>query len=692
MTLQIFVSGWPGWPGWLGCLAAAIPAQWNPPTADSVNAPSDDRLLTCAKSELAALRRAYDESSVIVTRRVREAEASLSRPVVFPPRGGQHNQWYQCDPCQFGLTTVDPTHHRCTRCKKVYSGEPYDDVIFSRVHHGNLARATNSAWAFRLTGENKFAEDTAKILIGYAERYEKYPYHLASRRKRGRSGGHLMEQTLTEASSMINRILPAFDLVRATLDAAARRKVIDHLLRPMLRNIAKHKAGRSNWQSFHNAAMFLGGALAGDAEFMRRAIFDSKHGFLFQMHASVSSEGMWFENSWGYHFYTLNALVSLAESARYCGIDLWGHPRLRKMFTLPAQYTMADGRLPRFGDDVNSSVSRARYLFETANSVLSKAEIRSALPSHPSWNSIRYGRSLERRAEPRRTSAVFRGAGHAILRTAGEGGLTAALTFGPFGGFHGHFDKLSFVWYGFANELGVDPGRARSQAYRLPIHKLWYRGTIAHNAVMVDGAPQQPAAGELLAFEQNDEFVAVVARCTKAYPGVVHTRCLVLTADYLVVLDRLASSAAHRFTWIYHDRGTTVACAQADAAPETPLGLSGEEFLDLQGSGTAAAEIVARFVGPKVTTTLRLAAGPGTQIHRGTGVGASVIDRVPLLIVERRGKIVEFAAILTPSTPEHPTAVTGISGGTSAVTVRAGARVDKITWSSANTIRVRRGR
>ena len=37
-------------------------------------------------------------------------------------------------------------------------------------------------------------------------------------------------------------------------------------------------------------------------------------------------------------------------------------------------------------------------------------------------------------------------------------------------------------------ELGVDPGRARSQAYRLPIHTGWYKATVGHNAVLVDGA------------------------------------------------------------------------------------------------------------------------------------------------------------------------------------------------------------
>ena len=33
----------------------------------------------------------------------------------------------------------------------------------------------------------------------------------------------------------------------------------------MVENIGRARRGKSNWQSFHNAAMFAGGALLGDA-------------------------------------------------------------------------------------------------------------------------------------------------------------------------------------------------------------------------------------------------------------------------------------------------------------------------------------------------------------------------------------------------------------------------------------------
>ncbi len=80
------------------------------------------------------------------------------------------------------------------------------------------------------------------------------------------------------------------------------------------------------------------------------------------------------------------------------------------------------------------------------------------MPATPSWESIRFARSLGATPTSKQESVVFRGAGHAILRATGAAGLTVAFTFGPYGGFHGHFDKLSFVWYGF--------GKERAEIYR----------------------------------------------------------------------------------------------------------------------------------------------------------------------------------------------------------------------------------
>ncbi|MBL7153898.1 MAG: alginate lyase family protein [Phycisphaerae bacterium] len=636
-------------------------------------AEAEHPFIACTQEELARLRRAYrgagpeQKTAALIVRR---ADPFIKDPkaVFFPPRGGQHNQWYQCTDCELGLKTMNATKHRCPKCKKVYSGPPYDDVIFSRQHRTNLNHMLLAAWSYAITGREKYAERAAEVLLGYAERYTKYPYHSASRETKSswgaRAGGHLFEQTLTEASNLASLIAPAYDLIydSKVLSKADHKKIRGDLLLPMLRNIDKNKAGKSNWQSWHNAAMLTAGALVGDEAWVRKAIDDPKNGFRHQMEISVSKDGMWYENSWGYHFYTLKALAITAEGARRLGIDLWEDPTFKKMFTLPAQYAMVRDKLPRLGDDVSSSLNAGGSFWEAPYQAYRDAAILPLLSRTPCLESILFGRRIQRRpAAALLGSKVFTGAGHAILRTEGKGALTAAMTFGPYGGFHGHFDKLSFVFYGHGQELGYDPGRAASQAYRLPIHTKWYKATIGHNTVLADGKSQQPAAGKLELFAANPKCAAAVASCSAAYPGVKHKRLLLMTETYLLVLDRLTADKATRFDWLYHNEGSRILTDLATQPADIAADFTGAEYIQNILRAATDNPVRLKFIDERVSTHLTMDAQPGTRVILGDGPGSSVTHRVPLTMITRSGTDVTFAAVLEPVKPGAKPHVTNVS-------------------------------
>src|SRR5664280_1775054 len=170
---------------------------------------------------------------------------------------------------------------------------------------------------------------------------------------------------------------------------------------------------------------------------------------------------------------------------------------------------MADGSLPRFGDAVQDSPAR-QGVNAKAYAVYKDDRLLSVLPSEANWDGIVLDIDpTTKTGKQQCASKLIPGAGHAILATNGPGKLTAAISFGPYGGFHGHFDKLSFVLFGFGEELGVDPGRSSSQAYRLPIHTQWYKASTGHNVVLVDGSSQQEAEGKCLAYKSSDSYTAV---------------------------------------------------------------------------------------------------------------------------------------------------------------------------------------
>ena len=417
--------------------------------------------------ELARLRKAYHGEGAeqrVVAELVARADRASQSPVGFPPRGGQHNQWYQCDTCQIALKMIDPAHHQCPNCQKIYTGEPYDDVIFSHTHNGNLQNMVTAAWAYAITGKPTYADFARSVLLGYAERYTNYPYHAAnlSQDAQGnRSGGHLFEQTLNEAAAFARTIGPAYDLIYDWdgLSQDDHATIRDGLLVPMLKNIARNTAGKSNWQTWHNAGIPRGWRSAGRRGLGRGPSAIPRTVSFSRCRRPSRPKACGTRTAGVTTSTRCRPWCEIVETARRLKIDLWSHPALKKMFTVALDYTMPNGRFPRFGDDTDTSISGVAGHLEFAYREYQDPAMLPYLSQRPSCESILFGRTRGPAQEPPQLSSkLFPGAGHAILRTHGAANLAAAITFGPYGGFHGHLDKLSFVWFGYGRELGNDPG------------------------------------------------------------------------------------------------------------------------------------------------------------------------------------------------------------------------------------------
>lgn len=617
--------------------------------------------------ELNRLKTAWNSSGTehdLLASRFAQAENAIREGITFPPEGGQHNQWYQCDSCQRGLKTIDDHHHECPSCKRIYSGFPYDNVLYSRHHSRNLRLAEDAAWAWAVTGEKKYADFSAAVLLGYADRYLNYPMLHASvndksidvaagKNDKYRTAGHISEQTLGEASLMIP-VATAYDLIynSGVLTDKQKYHIENQFILAMAECINGYKAGKSNWQTWHNAALLYAGAVTGNGRLIRQALLDKENGFIAQMKVSVLPEGMWYENSWGYHYYTLSAMTHLAEGGRHLGFDLYSHPLLKKMYLLPFDYLMSDGSLPRFGDAVQDSPGRSGLNLK-AYKAYGDERLISYMSSGPSWDKILLGH--ENPVKPVQKGAVSRlipGAGHAILATNGPGKLTAAITFGPYGGFHGHFDKLSFVFFGYGQELGVDPGRAASQAYRLPIHQQWYKASTGHNVVLADGRSQKEAEGKCLAFNSDISYAAVTADAGPAFSNISHKRFMLLSPHYLFIVDELKSEDGkeHTFDWLYHNKGQSVSCNLPSGEGFLGTSPQGYDYLKdiLAYRPDSDLPIRMKISGEKTDLLFTMQGQEKDEIFTATGPFASIEDRVPLIIVRRKGNLVRFAVLLEP--------------------------------------------
>ena len=658
---------------------------------------------------------------------IRSAESWTNRQIDWPERGGQWSHWYACQVDGARLTARSPTEHVCKKCQRVYTGEPYDSVPLTAMHDRLAQAAQDLALAWTLTNKPEYAAKAREVLLGYAQRYQHYALHDRNGGQ-ARSAGRVLSQTLEEAIWLIP-VACAYDMLHPFLDEAARQKIEDDLLRPAVEVIRRNNAHLSNWQSWHNAGV-AAAALALRDQTLLEAAINGPSGFQFQMLNSVQDDGCWYEGAWGYHFYALSAHVHLAEMVARAGTDLFQNPRLRSMFDAPLRMMMPNGRLPAFNDS-HESGAVGSVLFESAFTHWSDPNYAwaRANSSRRDWRSLLYGvAELPTPNAPSLQSCNFTSTGIAVLRAGNSTeGPYLALDYGPHGGGHGHPDKLGFVFYGLGRTLALDPGCV---AYGLKVHRNWYKQTVAHNTIVVEGGSQDESTGQCLYFAAAPAVSAVQATADQAYAGVKMARTALLTDKYLLLLDELASDGPQTYDWVYHNYGRLAVDAGVTLTEQSgPLDEdAGYQYLtDVRRGKTKSlsenhhghvgrpseTELPTGFrtgsnkpwgatwtlddetpagkskrlekaetpnalrTGPEATRRVRLdmLAPAAEEVITATGPGVTPSEKVPALLVRRREKSTVYCALVQPLQGENQLScrrLTPITGKQAALEVPIG--------------------
>ena len=174
---------------------------------------------------------------------------------------------------------------------------------------------------------------------------------------------------------------------------------------------------------------------------------------------------------------------------------------------------------------------------------------------------------------------------------------------GPYGGYHGHEDKLSVEIAAYGTPFIVDSGSYTYDA-KDP-YRLYFVGSQGHNTVLVDNASQirrwnkdhmNPIPAELndavwitdprfdyiaAAYEEGyGRFSLIGSKDANVIDDVVHTRrILFLKPDYWVIFDDLSASQIHDYQLLFHvhpDIQAKIAARKAvqlESGPESYLHL-----------------------------------------------------------------------------------------------------------------------
>lgn len=561
-----------------------------------------------------------------------------------PQQGAGWSHDYVC-PVHGVRLRQDAGKNLCPVDGKDYHGWPVDNVVFMQRNDDNAEAARNLGLAYQLTGNAEYVEKARRIFSAYADIYLKLPIHNNQNKLNDPRGGRVMSQTLSEAKWLVPLAF-GYDLVRDAMPAAERRRLESQVLRPAAEVIKGNDAGKSNWQSWHNAALLSVGLLTGDQSLVHLAI-DGPGGFDFQLRESITPDGPWYEGSWGYHFFALNPLLLTVEMTRHNGINVPHEAALKRMFDAPIYCVFPDGTLPNFNDSsLTRLTSEARYyeigyqLFQDPRYLVvlrgQQRELEALLWGAPS---LPAGRQVELSSELLPTAGV------ATLRVKGSD-HTVAIKFGPHGGGHGHYDKLTFINYAHRAHLATDPG---TQAYGAKSHNTWDKMTVAHNTIAVDERTQEQSTGKLLEWNPGADATEIRVSAGPAYPDLEMERTLVLTKDYLLDITDVHSTngASHKFDWFYHNAGSL-----ATPLPLLPFAAlpreHGYQHLTQTRSAVTDEPWTASFSQPGSNLRLEMLAAPDSRIVTGEGLGPDLRVPVPFVMVRREGTSARFAALYTP--------------------------------------------
>ncbi len=191
----------------------------------------------------------------------------------------------------------------------------------------HFRRAATLAQAYALTGDEDLGRVALALLTWAAD--------VCPTIEPTRSRGIFTDSTLSEGAVAVDAAM-AYDLIADAPFVSGDQRA--HIEQDLLRRLAwesGHRCGHrnsSNWRTWALAIIASCGFAIGDRELIDEAVNGAwdpdRNAYLYgavqQLTHSVFADGIHWERSMGYQYYTMSALMYVLAAAQNSGIDLWG--------------------------------------------------------------------------------------------------------------------------------------------------------------------------------------------------------------------------------------------------------------------------------------------------------------------------------------------------------------------------------
>lgn len=505
-------------------------------------------------------------------------------------------------------------------------------------HKENYKLIHDAGVLYQLTGDERYLVHARALLLAYADIYNGLPLHPA---RKNQAPGKLFWQSLNESVWLVYAI-QGFDAIADALSESDRDRIENDLLRPAAEFLSTENA--ATFRRIHNhgawaaAAVGMTGYALRDQELVDRALLGldggGTSGFLAQLDQLFSPDGYYTEGPY-YQRYALMPFILFAQAIENNQperkIFEYRNRILLKAIDATIQQSYA-GKFFPINDAIKEKgldTPELIYAVATAYDLTKRYDLLS-IAQYQGKTVLTGGGLAVAKAAAAKTPPPFKfksmvlrdgpdgdQGGLAILRM-GQGELAQTLVAKNTGqGFgHGHFDKLSYVFYDSGHEILNDYGAARflnvptkDGGRYLPENQSWAKQSVAHNTLVVNETSQfggdwresQKHWAEIIYFQPGETMNVVSARLKDAYPSTTITRTLLqlqhdtLAAPVVVDLVRGRSGQPARYDLPFYFEGQLVdfkGKLEANTRRRHPLGNeNGYQHLWVEARGRADDDI-----------------------------------------------------------------------------------------------------
>jgi hypothetical protein len=505
---------------------------------------------------------------------IQVAAYRTSLPALPEQQAGYYHDFFcPAHGVQLTFDPHSPHHHACPVDHAIFSGEPFDSAWLWSVNDALSEAAFKFAFrAFLHAGQNDSNNDGTRareILIGYAARYRTLPRTSGNLPK---YPGHALWSSLDE-SVWIIRLVWVYAFLVDTLSATEHRQIREGLMQPAADHIRQaRRTDIHNITNWNNAALAtLAIALSDEALFLEA--LDGPAGLHAQLTQGVRADGLWWEGSLSYHYYTLAALIWTLRVLRASGRPVEDEGTIHKMFAAPLALAFPDLSLPAMNDcwyrigltaEVGHGIPDAAGLYEVGYGWYGDPEFAWILRENYARRPRTAIEALLDGAddipsvpEPSFVSQHLSESGIAVLRTreSREQQTCLILKASPRGSSHDHPDQLGIQLFSHGVCLSPDLG---TPGYGIGLTDAWYRQTISHNTVLLDGCSQPLGPAQITQFRIDDHAAFVQANITwneGAYAGVRMHRMTLWREHYFIDVFLVSCREPHQIDWVYHSMG-----------------------------------------------------------------------------------------------------------------------------------------